>query len=141
MFFKVVLVFLLSLWIPFAIAAGDESEEEYVGYVELKSFVANYGETSELHFVKCEITIQAGSSATEVAIVEHLAGIRNDILFLLMAQSEESMNSVSAQKILEKKAILLVKQRLADEVEGIEGVDAEDAIKVTDLFFVSFVAQ
>ncbi len=129
------LIFLLSVWLPFAMAEGEEIEE-YVGYVELKPFVANFGETSELNFVKCEITIQVGVSATELAIVQHKAAIRNDILFLLMAQSEESMGSVSAQKILAKKAILLVKQRLADEID-----DEEIAAGVTDLFFVSFVAQ
>lgn len=135
MLFKALAVILLSIWIPFSMAAEEtDDDKEYVGYVELKPFVANFGETSRLHFVKCEITIQAGSSATEQAIGDHIAGIRNDILFLLMSQSEESMSSVSAQKILAKKAILLVKQRLADEVD-------EESSKVTDLFFVSFVAQ
>ena len=41
-----------------------------------------------------------------------------------------------AQKALSKKAILLVKQRLAEEEDDPEIADA-----VTDLFFVSFVAQ
>ena len=137
MYLKACLFLLLSLWIPVAAAEGenDEVQEEYVGYVELKPFVANYGQSTELHFVKCEITIQAGSIETEQALGDHLSAIRNDILYLLMAQSEESMSSVSAQKILAKKAILLVKQRLADEE------DSEEAAKVTDLFFVSFVAQ
>jgi len=137
MYLRACLFLLLSLWIPVAAAEGenDETKEEYVGYVELKPFVANYGESTELHFVKCEITIQAGSIETEQALGDHLSAIRNDILYLLMAQSEESMSSVSAQKILAKKAILLVKQRLADEE------DSEEAAKVTDLFFVSFVAQ
>jgi flagellar FliL protein len=137
MYLRACLFLLLSLWIPVAAAEGenDEAKEEYVGYVELKPFVANYGESTELHFVKCEITIQAGSIETEQALGDHLSAIRNDILYLLMAQSEESMSSVSAQKILAKKAILLVKQRLADEE------DSEEAAKVTDLFFVSFVAQ
>ena len=123
------LVLLLSLWIPFAAASDDE---EYVGYVELKPFVANFGQSTQLHFVKCEITIQSGSAETQLALEDHIYAIRNDILFLLMAQSEESMSSVAAQKILAKKAILLVKQRLLEE-EGEE--------MVTDLFFVSFVAQ
>jgi len=134
MYWKAVLICLLSLWVPFAAAEGEEAQEEYVGYIELKSFVANFGESTELHFVKCEITIQAGSAETEQALGDHRDAIRNDILYLLMAQSQESMSSVSAQKILAQKAILLVKQRLADEA-------GEEATNVTDLFFVSFVAQ
>lgn len=132
MFIRFFTVILLSFWIPFAIAADEDMDEDYVGYVELKPFVANFGETSELHFVKCEITIQVGSSAVEQAVQLHKASIRNDILFLLMAQTVESMNSVTAQKVLAKKAINLVRQILIEE-EGEE--------KVTDLFFVSFVAQ
>ncbi|EPJ43709.1 MAG: hypothetical protein OFPII_39990 [Osedax symbiont Rs1] len=134
MWLKSVLILLLSCWIPLLMAEGEEEVEDYVGYVELKPFVANFGGTTELHFVKCEITIQAGSLATEQALGDHIDAIRNDILFLLMAQSEESMSSISAQKILAKKAILLVKQRLVEEV-------GEEAGDVDDLFFVSFVAQ
>ena len=104
MYWKAVLICLLSLWVPFAAAEGEEAQEEYVGYIELKSFVANFGESTELHFVKCEITIQAGSAETEQALGDHRDAIRNDILYLLMAQSQESMSSVSAQKILAQKA-------------------------------------
>ncbi len=134
MWLKSFLILLLSCWIPLLMAEGEEEVEDYVGYVELKPFVANFGATTALHFVKCEITIQAGSVATEQALGDHIDAIRNDILFLLMAQSEESMSSISAQKILAKKAILLVKQRLVEEV-------GEEAGDVDDLFFVSFVAQ
>lgn len=131
---KSILLMMLSAFMSFAYAADEETEEDYVGYIELKSFVANFGGTSELHFVKCEVTIQVGSVATEQAVEEHKAGIRNDILFLLMEQSVETMTSATAQKILAKKAIMLVKQRLIEE-------EGEEAVEVDDLFFVSFVAQ
>ncbi|MEM5528200.1 flagellar basal body-associated FliL family protein [Gammaproteobacteria bacterium AS21] len=130
-----VLFLLFSLFTFNALAAEEvDSAEEYIAYVELKPFTANFGESTELHFVKCEITIQAGSSATEIALGEHLPSIRNDLLFLLMAQNVDTMNTVAAQKNLAKSALLVVKQRLIDEV-------GEEAADVTDLFFVSFVAQ
>jgi flagellar FliL protein len=128
------LLLLLSLWTAFSFAA-DEEVEDYVGYIELKPFVANFGGTAELHFIKCEITIQVGSNATELAVDLHKDAIRNDILFLLMSQSVESMTEPFVQKVLAKKATLLVKQRLADE-EG-----EEEEMVLNDLFFVSFVAQ
>jgi flagellar FliL protein len=131
---KSIYLLLLSFSISMAHAADEEAESDYVGYVELKPFVANFGDTSELHFVKCEVTIQVGSVATEQAVRDHIAGVRNDILFLLMEQSEESMVSATAQKVLAKKAIMLVKQRLIEE-------EGEEAVDVDDLFFVSFVAQ
>ncbi len=132
---KSIYFILLSFSLSMAHAADEaEGEDDYVGYVELKPFVANFGDTSELHFVKCEVTIQVGSSATEQAVRDHMAGVRNDILFLLMEQSEESMVSATAQKVLAKKAIMLVKQRLIEE-------EGDGAIEIDDLFFVSFVAQ
>lgn len=130
---KSIYILLLSLCASFAYAEG-EADENYVGYVELKPFVANFGDTSDLHFVKCEVTIQVGSTTTEQAVRDHIAGVRNDILFLLMEQSVESMTSATAQKVLAKKAVMLVKQRLIEE-------EGEEAIEVDDLFFVSFVAQ
>ncbi|MFT5706396.1 MAG: flagellar FliL protein [Oceanospirillaceae bacterium] len=132
-FLKAFFILLMSTWASFVVAA-DEDDSNYTGYVELKAFVANYGGTEELHFVKCEITIQVGSVATEQAVNNHISGIRNDILFLLMAQSQQSMGSVTAQNVLAKKAIMLVKQRLIEE-------EGEDVIDIDDLFFVSFVAQ
>jgi len=114
--------------------AADDKKEEYVGYIELKPFTANFGNSQELHFVKCEITIQVGSTETEIWIGNHKDAIRNDILFLLMEQSVESMMDPVAQRILSKKAILLVKQRLVDEEGDVD-------ILISDLFFVSFVAQ
>lgn len=130
MLIRALTIFFFSLCVSFAAVAEDE--EAYIGYVELKPFTANFGDSSELHYVKCEITIQAGSSASEQAILAHRASIRNDILFLLMAQSEEEIGSVNVQKILSKKALNLVQQILIEET---------GEQNVTDLFFVSFVAQ
>ncbi len=131
--FRALVLLLISLWIPSTMAAIDK-KEEYVAYIELKAFTANFGNSQELHFVKCEITIQVGSLETELLIENHKDAIRNDILFLLMGQSVESMMEPIAQKILSKKAILLIKQRLVDEEGDVD-------ILISDLFFVSFVAQ
>ncbi|MGB1237315.1 MAG: flagellar basal body-associated FliL family protein [Pseudomonadales bacterium] len=130
MFLRALALFLLSFTLSFNAVA--EGEEPYIAYVELKPFTANFGDSSELHYVKCEITIQAGSPETEQAVLAHRASIRNDILFLLMAQSEEEIGSVNAQSILSKKALNLVQQILIEET---------GEQNVTDLFFVSFVAQ
>ena len=137
MLLRTCLIFLFSMCFSFTVTAAEEEgepEEEFIAYVELKTFTANYGETTELHYVKCEITIQAGSAETEIAINEHLPSIRNDIIFLLMAQTQETMNTPTTQTSLARQATLIVQQRLIDEV-------GEEASKVTDLFFVSFVAQ
>jgi len=136
MFKKLVLVFLImfsfqSVW------AEDEAEkekttEDYVNYIELKPFVTNFGGVGKARFLKCEVTIQVSSESAHHAVNHHMAHIRNDIVFLLSAQTDETVSTVEAQQELAKKALKKVQDILVEE-EG-EGF-------VSDLFFTSFVVQ
>ncbi|WP_293267885.1 flagellar basal body-associated FliL family protein [Neptunomonas sp.] len=123
-----------SLWLPTAWAADEEKpvETDYVGYVELKPFIANFGGTGKIRFLKCEVTVQVGSEAASYAINHHMANIRNDLVFLFSAQTEAELDTVEAQKVLAKKGLQLIQKLLVEE-EG-EGM-------VNDLFFTSFVIQ
>jgi flagellar FliL protein len=130
-FFAIVL---LSLWLPAAWAADEEAPvaSDYVGYVELKPFVANFWGEGKARFLKCEVTIQVGSEDASYAINHHMANVRNDLVFLFSAQTEADLVTVEAQKILANKGLALIQKLLVEE-EG-EGM-------VTDLFFTSFVIQ
>ena len=123
-----------SLWLPATWAADEEQPvtSDYIGYVELKPFIANFGGPGKTRFLKCEVTIQVGSEAASYAINHHMANVRNDLVFLFSAQAEADLETVEAQKVLAKKGLQLVQQLLVEE-EG-EGM-------VTDLFFTSFVIQ
>ncbi|MBY4675510.1 flagellar basal body-associated FliL family protein [Marinobacterium arenosum] len=131
---KLLLVWLLAILTPLAWSAeeGAPAQEEYVNYIELKPFVANFGTGPKTRFVKCEITIQVSSEAAHHAVNHHMPHIRNDIVFLLSSQSEESMKTIEAQQTLARQALKLVQNILVEE---------EGEAFVSDLFFTSFVMQ
>lgn len=133
MYKKLIAALLLSIFAQFSFAAGDAATaEDYVSYIELKPFVANFGTGSKVRFVKCEISIQVGSEDAHHAVNLHMPHIRNDIVFLLSAQSEESMKTIEAQRTLAQQALKQVQALLVKE---------EGQAFVSDLFFTSFVIQ
>ncbi|MGB0205334.1 MAG: flagellar basal body-associated FliL family protein [Neptuniibacter sp.] len=134
MFKKLVLVILMMFSVQ-TVWAEDEAEktvEDYVNYIELKPFVTNFGGVGKTRFLKCEVTIQVSSENAHHAVNHHMAHIRNDIVFLLSAQTDDTVGTVEAQQALAKKALKKVQDILVEE-EG-EGF-------VSDLFFTSFVVQ
>ncbi|WP_286240491.1 flagellar basal body-associated FliL family protein [Neptuniibacter halophilus] len=109
-----------------------KTADDYVSYIELKPFVTNFGGVGKTRFVKCEVTIQVSSEAAHHAVNQHMPHIRNDIVFLLNEQTDDSVKTVEMQQVLAKKALKKVQNILVEE-EG-EGF-------VSDLFFTSFVVQ
>ncbi|MCV6589612.1 MAG: flagellar basal body-associated FliL family protein [Marinobacterium sp.] len=130
---KLIAGMLLVMFASLAQAAEDGAEAgEYVNYIELKPFVANFGTGPKLRFVKCEITIQVTSEAAHHAVNKHMPHIRNDLVFLLSGQSVESMKTIEAQRTLATKALKQAQNLLLQE---------EGEAFVSDLFFTSFVMQ
>ncbi len=130
---RLVLFIVMAFSVQLAWAEGEEKPaDDYVNYIELKPFVTNYGGVGKSRFLKCEVTIQVASEAAHHAVNQHMAHIRNDIVFLLGAQTEDSVGTVEMQQALAKKALKKVQNILVEE-EG-EGF-------VSDLFFTSFVVQ
>ncbi len=134
MFKKLVLVILMvfSFQVAWAEDEAEKTVEDYVNYIELKPFVTNFGGVGKSRFLKCEVTIQVSSENAHHAVNHHMAHIRNDIVFLLSAQTDDTVGTVEAQQELAKKALKKVQDILVEE-EG-EGF-------VSDLFFTSFVVQ
>ncbi|PIE20622.1 MAG: flagellar basal body-associated protein FliL [Neptuniibacter caesariensis] len=133
--FKRLLIVLMVFSMQWAWAEGSEEKqaaEDYVSYIELKPFVTNFGGVGKTRFLKCEVTIQVSSQAAHHSVNHHLPHIRNDIVFLLSAQTDETVGTVEMQQALAKKALKKVQNILVEE-EG-EGF-------VSDLFFTSFVVQ
>lgn len=117
---------------PVWAAEAESGASDYVGYIELKPFVANFGGAGPLRFIKCEITLQVGSEEGHHAVNYHLPSIRNDIVFLLSAQDEAALSSADAQAALAKEVLTQVQTMLQEE---------EGTPLVTDLFFTSLVIQ
>ena len=118
--------------VQFAAAETEKTVEDYVNYIELKSFTTNLDGVGKPRFLKCEVTIQVSSESAHHAVNAHMPQIRNDLVFLLSSQSDETVGTVDAQNKLAKKALEAVKKVLMDE---------EGESFVSDLFFTSFVVQ
>lgn len=130
---RLMAILLLVTFAQLSWAAADGADgEEYINYIELKPFVANFGTGAKLRFVKCEITIQVSSEAAHHAVNMHMPHIRNDIVFLLSGQSVESMKTIEAQRTLAQQALKQTQALLIQE---------EGQAYVSDLFFTSFVMQ
>ncbi|KAA0876178.1 flagellar basal body-associated FliL family protein [Nitrincola tapanii] len=117
-----------------AMNVSAQSITEYANYVELKSFVTNFGEVQRgpLRFVKAEITLQIAPNGSRHDVDAHMAHIRNDLNFLLNEQMEEDLASVEAQAVLAQKALRVVQDILIAET---------GSAQVDDLFFTSLVIQ
>lgn len=118
--------------VQFAAAETEKTVEDYVNYIELKSFTTNLDGVGKPRFLKCEVTIQVSSESAHHAVNAHMPQIRNDLVFLLSSQSDETVGTVDAQNRLAKKALEAVKKVLMEE---------EGESFVSDLFFTSFVVQ
>ncbi len=126
------IVMVFSVQLAWAEGEAEKTVEDYVNYIELKPFVTNFGGVGKTRFLKCEVTIQVSSESAHHAVNFHMAHIRNDLVFLLSSQKDETVGTVEAQQALAKKALKKVQDILVEE-EG-EGF-------VSDLFFTSFVVQ
>ncbi|WP_027853333.1 flagellar basal body-associated FliL family protein [Marinobacterium litorale] len=129
---SLMLVVWLGLIAPVAQATEENTQEQYISYIELKPFVTNFGSADDLRFLKAEVTIQVNSSAAHHAVNAHKAQIRNDLVFLFSAQTDESVGTVAAQQVLAGKALELIQKTLMEE---------EGESYVSDLFFTSLVIQ
>ena len=115
--------------------AADEAEvatDDYVNYIELKPFVANFNTSGKLRFLKCGVTIQVASPAAHHAVNYHKASIRHELLMLLSSKKEAEVSTVDAQHLLAQEALANIQQVLLQE---------EGEAFVSDLFFTSFVIQ
>jgi len=109
---RFLLVLFLGVMIQPVWAADEPVPEDYVNYIELKPFVANFVSPDKLRFLKCEITIQVTSPAAHHAVNYHKAEIRHEILMLLSSKMEDQLKTVDVQHILSQEALQKVQQVL-----------------------------
>src|SRR5690606_8703488 len=102
-------------------------------YIPLKPpFVVNYGGAGRLKFIKADLTVRLTDSDAANAVRHHMPYIRNNIVLLLSAQTDESITSQEGKEALRQEALREVRSILRGE-EGRDGV--------VDLYFTAFVIQ
>jgi flagellar FliL protein len=103
-------------------------------YVEFEPpFVVNFDAKGVMRFLQVSIQVMTRDHETSEMVKLHEPKIRNNMLLLLGAQTQETISTTAGKEGLRKQALETI-AKVVDE-EGGEGK------KVEDLYFTSFVMQ
>lgn len=118
-----------------AIASGGGTKmAEGVNYIALEpALVVNYGGPGKARYIKAELSLRAENAEDATEIVHHLPLIRDRLVSILSAQTEESVSTVEGKEYLRvyalaeiNKALLKVEGHEVDE-PAVAGADAKHA--------------
>lgn len=124
-----------------AAEAGDAEEGEGGAptpnagaiYVPLKpAFVVNYGGPGRLKYIKADISVRLQDPKAANSVRHHMPYIRNNLVMLFSAQTDESIASQEGKEALRREALEEVRNVLLQE-------DQQDG--VIDLYFNAFLIQ
>lgn len=102
-------------------------------YIPIKpALVVNYGGAGRLKYIKADISIRLGNSSAANSVRHHMPFIRNNLVMLFAAQTDESIGSQDGKEALRKEALEEVRQVLITE-------DRQEG--VVDLYFNNFLVQ
>lgn len=115
---------------------GEDAEGEAIAgaiYIPLRPpFVVNYGGVGRLRYLKADISLRVQDAKTEESVRHHMPYIRNNLVMLFAAQTEESIGSQEGKEALRQEALQEVREVILAE-DGQEGV--------IDLYFTTFLIQ
>jgi Flagellar basal body-associated protein len=112
---------------------GDAMVNAGAIYIPLKpAFIVNYGGAGRLKYIKADISLRLQDSAAANSVRHHMPYIRNNLMMLFSAQSDESISSQEGKEALRQEALQTVREVIMkeDQAEG-----------VVDLYFNAFLIQ
>jgi flagellar FliL protein len=136
--------FILALLLGFTLIANhsfaeeDAAEEESVEeggeappppaiYIPLKpQFVVNYGGPGKNRFLKAGVTLRLGNSSAANSVRHHMPYIRNQLVFIFAAQTDESLESQDGREAMRQTALGEIRQLLEME----DGLAPDDIVDV-----------
>jgi len=99
---------------------------EGVNYIALEpALVVNYGGPGKARFIKAELSLRAENAADATEVMHHLPLIRDKLVSILSAQTEEAISTPEGKEYLRVYALAEINKALL-KVEGHE-VDGHDA--------------
>lgn len=102
-------------------------------YISLKPpFVANYGESGRLKFMRVEIALRIDTSFGTGPVRHHMPAIRNAIVSILSKQTEEDVASQEGKELLRVSLLEAVQEVVVAE---------EGSHEISDLLFNAFIVQ
>ncbi|UZE96522.1 flagellar basal body-associated FliL family protein [Alkalimarinus alittae] len=128
------IAFLMASGHSVAEAEEGDAKKIDVQYVDLKpAFVANFGgATPKLKFVKTDMSVRTHSVEDAKLIRQHMPLIRNEVVLLLSAQTEDDISTMEGQEKLRLALLDKIKSVLKEET---------GSPTAEDLLFTSFVLQ
>lgn len=122
-----------------AVLNGDEKAAELDAarrgaiYIPLRpSFVANFGGPGRLKYLKADIAVRLENEQAANSVRHHMPYIRNNLILLFSAQTDESVDSQEGKEALRQEALREVREVIKAE-DGLDGV--------LDLYFNGFIVQ
>lgn len=134
-FFYFLILFSFSL--PMQVLAEDEEGEvnaEEAVYFELSPpFVVNLNDSGKrIRFLQARIQVLAYGAENIEKVKLHDAAIRDALIMLLSSQSKNDINTSQKKKVLQEKALQVVKDILQKET---------GKAQIEGLYFTNFVTQ
>lgn len=126
----------LLLLAPMAWAEDDEessSAGEAVMYIQLSpSFVANYGQSPRLRFLKAEVSLRVRGQDRIDMVNHHMPLIRHTLVMVFSGVGDNDLRTTAQREAVRQQALKAVQTALLAE--------ENDAV-AEDLLFTSFVVQ
>lgn len=108
-----------------AASGGGAKMAEGVNYIPLEpALVVNYGGPGKARFIKAELSLRAENAEDATEIVHHLPLIRDRLVSILSAQTEEAISTIEGKEYLRVYALAEINKALL-KVEG-HHVDEHD---------------
>jgi len=102
-------------------------------YIPLKpAFVVNYGGVGRLKYIKADISLRLSDNLAANSVRHHMPYIRNNLMMLFSAQTDESISSQDGKEALRQEALQAVRDVIMQE---------DQAEGVVDLYFNAFLIQ
>lgn len=106
-----------------AASGGGPKVAEGVNYIPLEpALVVNYGGPGKARFIKAELSLRAESAKDAIEIMHHLPLIRDRLVSILSAQTEEAISTAEGKEYLRVYALAEINKALLK----VEGHDPDD---------------
>ncbi|HSC68666.1 MAG TPA: flagellar basal body-associated FliL family protein [Cellvibrio sp.] len=123
--------------LPALASGGGPKVAEGVNYIAIEpALVVNYGGPGKARFIKAELSIRTETGADATEVIHHLPLVRDRLVSILSAQTEEAISTAEGKEYLRvyalaeiNKALLKVEGHDVDEHGGDHGADKKKAKK------------
>lgn len=115
----------VALALPAMASISGLEVAEGVNYIPLEpALVVNYGGPGKARFIKAELSIRTETAEDAIAIMHHLPLIRDRLVSILSAQTEEAISTAEGKEYLRVYALAEINKALL-KVEG-HSIDEQD---------------